>query len=127
MIAPTTEKESTVSRSTATLLSPVSPPNERSETVELVARDNAIPPRSRAKARARRAHPPTERAEPVGLAARAKATPPRSSAKDSASSAQPSHEAARERIPPIPRPCSFVPSVTTQLYRAPVPPTAQAR
>src|SRR5918998_5796084 len=48
MIAPTTEKGTKVSRSTATLLSPVSPPIGRSETGEVAARDNAVPPRRRA-------------------------------------------------------------------------------
>jgi hypothetical protein len=48
MMAPTTEKVSSVTRLATTLLSPDSPPNGRSETVELAARDNANPPTSSA-------------------------------------------------------------------------------
>jgi hypothetical protein len=48
IMAPTTEKGSSVTRLTTTLLSSVSPPNGRSETVELAARDNANPPTSSA-------------------------------------------------------------------------------
>src|SRR5829696_9213249 len=48
IIAPTTEKVSSVTRLANTLASFVSPRNERSGTVELAARDNAIPPTSSA-------------------------------------------------------------------------------
>ena len=88
MMAPTTEKGSSVTRLAITLPSSVSPPNGRSGTVELAARDNA--------------------------------NPPRSSARDSATSDQASQAAARVLVPPTPLPCSFVPSVTTPLYRATV-------
>src|SRR5215207_3502659 len=51
---------------------------------------------------------------------RANATPPIRSATESAHSDQASQEAARVLIPPIPRSCSLVLSVTTLLYSATV-------
>src|SRR5687767_2406593 len=56
MMAPTTEKGSSVTRLATTLPSSVSPPNERSGTAELVAYDNAIPPTSSATESAPSAH-----------------------------------------------------------------------
>ena len=48
MMAPTAEKMSSVTRSATTLADFVSPPNWRSATVELAARDNTSPPTSSA-------------------------------------------------------------------------------
>ena len=56
----------------------------------------------------------------VDLTIRANATPPTRSATESAHSDQASHEAARVLIPPIPRSCSVVPSVTAALYSSTV-------
>jgi hypothetical protein len=69
------------------------------------------------------ASPPYGSSGTVDLVVRASAIPPRSSATDNVTSDQASHAAAQRRVPPAPRSRSFVPSVTTSLYRTTVPQT----